>query len=448
MKSGTLFGIVGGLAGLSIVLYYSLTAVQVDISEPIAAVTDTTQHGASVYQNCADLAELTSSELAIVTASLRPAGEFDAPDDKTYITPSFCRIHGIAKPSTDSEIHFEVWMPESNWTGRYYQLGNGGFSGAIHYAEMVPLLQSGNAVAMTDDGNQSKGLHARWALNHPQKIVDWGHRALKVTSDHSKALIKAFYGSEPNHSYFSGCSTGGRQALVAAQRYPDDWDGILVGAPSSLWQFVGFAWNQNALMDNPESHIPAAKLPALQQAAFQYCKAEAQVIDGIAADPRFCRFDPRILLCAGVENDQCLTQPQTEALQKLYAGPRHPQTGEQIYPGYEPTFELSWAPAMIADEAGEVWQHFYANQLFANMVFDNADWDFKTSSLQDNLKALEQKRIAGQSLARLMGTEPNPDLSRLEEKGGKILMYFGWGDALVAPQSGIDYYNRARLALG
>ena len=383
----------------------------------------------------------------VILASNIPAGPYKTPDGKTYTLPAFCRAQGIAQPSNDSNIHFELWLPSENWNGRYYQLGNGGFSGAIHYGPLAASLQQGSAVASTDDGHQAGGLDATWALGHPEKVKDWGHRALKVTADNAKSMLLAFYGKPARHRYFSGCSTGGRQALMAAQRYPEDWEGILVGAPSSLEQFIGFAWNESVILGKKGSSIAPQKIPAIQQAALRQCTSKTQVINGIATDPRHCRFDPDMLMCSAEENDACLTAAQAAALKKLYQGPRL-QEGGQLYPGYEPTMEAErWSTSILSDPPEQAVQFRYGRQFLSNIVYGDAGWRTNPFDLDAVWNDVKQQLILGESLDSVMNSR-DPNLHKLQQSGGKVLMYFGWGDSLVAPQSGINYYNKVKTAVG
>jgi len=395
-----------------------------------------------------------------ITAQSVPVGSFTAPDGKVYDVPSFCRVHGVSKPTNNSHINFEVWMPASDWNGRYYQLGNGGFAGSISYGEMAGNLNQGNVVSATDNGHEANALDASWALNHPEKIVDFGYRSLKVTTDKAKALINAYYGRKPHYSYFVGCSDGGREALMVAQRFPEDWNGILVGAPANYWtrQFTGFAWNQKALRANPYSYIFPGKLAAIQRAALSSCDANAHLVGGIASDPRFCRYDPSVLICQGRETDECLTKEQVRALKKIYSGPRDPQTGEKIFPGYEPTMESEtqksdgswtggWRQWITHKNPAEAAQFIFANEFFSNMVFDNPDWDIRTHSAKNDYEFTITKSIAGETMTSILNAD-SPNLGALEKRDGKILMYFGWGDASNPPQAGIDYYESVKNQMG
>src|SRR4051812_8421220 len=221
----------------------------------------------------------------------------------TSTVPTYCLVEAHAKPTSDSDIKILVGLPTAaNWNGRFVQSGNGGFAGSV--APPTGSVQLGYAGAATDDGHTGSGFDASWALGHPEKVIDFGYRALKETTNTAKALIAAFYGASPRYSYFSGCSDGGREALQEAQRYPGDWDGIVVGAPANFWthHFTGFVFNQQVLANTP---IAAAKLPAIQAAAVAQCDASDGVVDGVVENPQSCRFDPGRMLCG----DEQLSHP-------------------------------------------------------------------------------------------------------------------------------------------
>jgi feruloyl esterase len=292
---------------------------------------------------CEDLTSLSLPHATLTAAQFVPAGSFTPPGTTTALTnlPAFCRVAGFATPNPDSRIGFEVWMPASGaaWNGRYQQAGNGGFAGVIPFASLASALRAGYATAGTDDGHTGAGgsvLDASWALGHHPKVVDFGFRALKETTDKAKAVIAAFYGSAATRSYFVGCSDGGREALMEAQRFPDDFDGILAGAPANFWShhFTGFIWNEQALLG--DGAIPPAKLTLIQSAALAKCDEIDGVKDGVITDPRQCNFDPASLQCGGADSASCLTAAQVASVKKILSGPRNPRTGEQIYLGYEP----------------------------------------------------------------------------------------------------------------
>src|SRR5438309_4295591 len=191
---------------------------------------------ASAATTCENLASLKLADTIVSTAALVPAGDFQPPEGPAQPKlPAFCRVAGVIKPSPDSNIQFEVWMPASGWNGKFQGIGNGGFAGSIFYAGLASAVTLGYAAAATDTGHHADGTDASWALDHPQKVIDFGYRAIHETAEKAKALLAAFYGDRPKHSYFSSCSNGGRQALMEAQRYPADYDGIIAGAPANYW---------------------------------------------------------------------------------------------------------------------------------------------------------------------------------------------------------------------
>src|SRR5258707_10386047 len=258
--------------------------------------------------SCSSLTGIALPHATINVAQEVPAGSFTAPNAQVFNNlRAFCRVAGVSMPSPDSHIGFEVWMPLSTWNGRYQQSGNGGFAGAVPFGSLASALAAGYAAAGTDDGHT--GGTATFAPGHHQQVIDFGFRALKETTDSAKALIAAFYGSGPRRSYFVGCSDGGREALMEAQRFPEAFDGISAGAPADDWThlFTGFIWNEQALFANPASTVPAAKLPAIQQAALAQCDLLDGIADGLLNDPRQCKFDPAVIACSGAETNDCLT---------------------------------------------------------------------------------------------------------------------------------------------
>ena len=290
----------------------------------------------SAQQPCEKLAGLKLSHTAIASAALVAEGPLPgatAPGNApAIIVPARCVVKAVAKPTSDSEIKFEVWLPAAGWNGKYQQVGNGGWAGTIPAAAMVEPLRRGYATAGTDDGHEG-GAGASWAVGHPEKLIDFGYRAVHETSVQAQAIIRAFYGKDPSYSYFVGCSDGGREALMEAQRYPEDFAGIIAGSPANFWShlFTGFIWNEQALLKDPASSIPPGKLPAIQKAALAACDSLDGVQDGLIEDPRTCHFDPQVMLCKGADSQDCLTAPQILALKKIYAGPTSPRTARRSF---------------------------------------------------------------------------------------------------------------------
>jgi len=401
-------------------------------------------------QDCAALSKLSLPDTTIVGAEAVAAGAFAPPGHAAMpYLPGFCRVSGAIKPSADSNILFEVWMPAAGWNGRFYGAGNGGFAGSVGYEGMVTALAHGYATASTDTGHQGGVAEAAWALGHPEKIADFGYRAIHETAANAKAIVAAYYGGPPAHSYFSSCSNGGRQALMEAQRYPADYDGILAGAPANYWTHLlaNAIWELQALQG--DAYISSPKLPAIEAAALAACDALDGAKDGIIADPARCRFDPSVLQCTGAETDSCLTAPQVDALKKLYAGGRL-SNGRQLFPGYTPGGEAEpggwslWitgpAPQRSLTHAFGA-QFFVGTQFFRNMVFDDPAWDYRTFAVDRDSKAADEK------LGAILNAT-DPDLSRFQSRGGKLILYHGWSDAAIAPRNTIDYYQSVAAKMG
>jgi hypothetical protein len=389
------------------------------------------------------LPDTTISSTAVVAAGAFklpagvPANPFAAPSfDKL---PAFCRVLGVIRPSPDSHIEFEVWMPVSGWNGKYHGEGNGGFAGSIQYASMSDAVLQGYATSSTDTGHQAGVTDARWALGHIEKVVDFGYRAVHETAEKSKVIVRAFYGSPAKHSYFSSCSNGGRQGLMEAQRYPEDYDGIIAGAPAANFTHVlaGFTLNLQALDSGPASYIPPAKYQAIETAVLAACDARDGVTDGLIDDPRKCDFKPAMLLCQGAETVSCLTQPQVAALQKIY-------TGSLVYPGYQPGGQSGpggWGLWISAARPEASLQYQFATQGGANLIYQNPAWDFRRFNADHDVQVADD--TMGQRLNAI-----DPNLKRFRDRGGKLILYHGWSDAALAPTATIDYYQSVVAKLG
>src|ERR1043165_360025 len=248
-------------------------------------------------QTCEKLAELKLPNTTITSAQSVAAGAFaptSGPAAAFKDLPSFCRVTGVIKPTDDSDIKFEVWMPASGWNGKFQGIGNGGFAGVISQPALAAAVARGYATASTDTGHTTTD--ASWALGHPEKIVDYGHRGIHEMTEKAKAIVSAFYGSGPKHSYFASCSNGGRQALMEVQRYPNDYDGLIAGAPANYFTHIltGFAWNLQATQLDPESYIAPSKMKAIETAALAACDVRDGVTDGVIDDPSKCTFAPSV----------------------------------------------------------------------------------------------------------------------------------------------------------
>jgi hypothetical protein len=396
---------------------------------------------------CESLMKLTLPATSISMAQPQPAGAFTPPLGKPLANlPSFCRVVGEIHPVADSSIKFEVWLPAAGWNGKFQGIGNGGYAGSIGFGQMADAVGHGYATASTDTGHAAgEGVDATWALGHPEKIVDFGYRAIHETAVAAKAIIRAFYGDGPRRSYFNSCSNGGRQALMEAQRFPEDYDGIIAGAPANYWTHLmaNAAWDTQALLGQKGSYIAANKLPAIQAAALAACDALDGVKDGVIEEPARCHYDPAVLLCAGPESDSCLTAPQVAALKILYA-PSRSTNGRQILPGYSPGGETEpggWGPWIVGPAPEQSLMFAFGTQFYKNMVFDNAAWDYHSFNVDRDTKAADDK------MARILNAT-DPELRRFKERGGRLILYHGWSDAAIPALNTIDYYRSVVAKMG
>jgi len=395
---------------------------------------------------CVALARLTLPQTSITTAVSVPAGDFAPVSGRLFHgLPPFCRVVGTIRPSADSDIQFEVWMPLSGWNGKLHGAGNGGFAGDINYAEMAVVLGHGYAAVSTDTGHKAAFIDASWAVGHPEKVIDFGYRAIHETAQKAKAILGEFYGVGPKRSYFMSCSNGGRQALMEAQRFPDDYDGIIAGAPANFWThlLVTAVADSQALLLEPGGYIPPDKLPAIQSAALKACDHLDGVRDGVIENPPSCRWDPGALLCKGVESDGCLTAPQVTALQEIYGGPRTSK-GKQVFPGYSPGGEGEpggWAVWITGAAPQRSLMFQFGTEYFKGMVFADPAWDFRAFQLDRDLPASDQK------MSPVLNSV-DPDLRRFQARGGKLIVYHGWSDAAIPAQNAVDYYQSVLSKVG
>jgi hypothetical protein len=354
-----------------------------------------------------------------------------------------------SSPTSDSSIGIEVWLP-ADWNGKYLQSGNGGFAGNVPYSSLANGIQRGYAAAGTDDGHSDPvNTDASWALGHPQKVIDYGYRALKETTDNAKAVIKAFAGDAPQFSYFAGCSDGGREALMESQRYPDDFDGIVVGDPANntvalLTQFI---WNMQAQLVSSGSYIPPAKLPTITNAALAACDGLDGVLDGVINKPRQCHFNPDELLCTSGDDNSCLTAPELAAVKKIYSGP-HTSGGQTINPGFLPGAEAyagGWStwmtgPGPNADSITQAAQYQFGLNFFRYFVFNDPNWDLLTFNFDTDVDKALAAPIAGEALADVQQSV-DPDLNPFRAHGGKLIQYHGTTDGAIPPGDSIEYHR-------
>ena len=404
-------------------------------------------------KGCADLKQLKLANAVVDSAEVVAAANTKLPAPLDVLgemkLPQYCRVKATATPTPDSKIQIEVWMPLSTWNGEFLQIGNGGLAGSINSPVMMEHVSHNFAVAATDDGHTGAGVDGSWAMGHPEKVIDFGYRAVHETSDKSKQIVAAFYGKPAKYAYFNGCSEGGREAMMEAQRYPEDFDGILAGSSAHSWMqlMTAFAWNSQALMKDPASYIPEAKRPAVENAALAACGTQDGVTDKFVKDPLACKFDPAVLLCKGADGNDCLTAPQVKALKSVYDG-AHNSAGEKIAAGYEPGGEAEpglpgisfssyvFGPAPMASLDVIFSSAFYGSFVFEKPKYSVLDLNFDTDI-----------PLAAKKVGSVMDAT-NPDLQAFKAHHGKLLQYHGWLDGSPSPLLSVEYYRRAESAMG
>ena len=393
---------------------------------------------------CTNLKSISLPNTTITMAESVPAGTFTPPaggaaggqrgaQPAALSVPAFCRIGAILRTSSDSEIEMEVWLPET-WNGKFQFVGGGGWAGVISYTALVTALNEGYATASTDTGH--KGGNANFAIGHPEKLVDFAYRAVHESTVKAKAIMTTFYDRAPRLSYWNGCSTGGRQGLMEAQRYPEDFDAIIAGAPAN-YQTHLHVWDLSVsvpALKDPARVVSAAKLTALNNAVIGACDAKDGVKDNLLNEPRACKFDPSILLCKAGDSDSCLTVPQLESVKRMYS-PAKTRAGEIVFPGKEPGSETGWnavsggqAPAGVSLGSFQV-------------AYDDLNWDWRSYDLDRDLKIVDEK--VGTIVNAI-----NPDLSAFKARGGKLILYHGWNDTAISPGNTVNYYNSVLAKIG
>jgi feruloyl esterase len=384
---------------------------------------------------CAGIRDLKLDHVAITAAETVAPGAFQPAQTKGgkvnpyQNLPEFCRVAATITPVADSEIKIEVWMPAgARWNGNLQSVGNGAWAGTISYPAMATALADGYAAASTDTGHTG-GNPANFIPGHPEKVIDFAYRAVHEMTVAAKAIAASNYGRPPAKSYFNGCSTGGRQALAEAQRYPGDYDGIISGAPANYVTHLQGAqvWTATLVNKDEASRIPQAKFAAIKEAALAACDALDGVKDGVIENPLRCNFDPQMLACKGADADTCLTPAQVEAARKTYAGPKDSR-GRSLFPGVEPGSESGWNTLSGARAMG------LADETYRFLVFKDDTWNYLTFDAERDM-ALADRTIA----STMNSTDPN--LRPFFQRGGKLLMYHGWADPGIAPRNSVNYYN-------
>ena len=342
--------------------------------------------------------------------------------------PSFCRVAATLKPTSDSDIKMEVWMPTSGWNGKFQAVGNGGWAGTISYPALANAVAGGYASASTDTGHT--GNSAAFALGHPEKVIDLGYRAVHEMTVQAKAIIDSYYGNAPRLSFWNGCSTGGRQGLTEAMRYPADYDAIVAGASALNWMRLhGVRMALSGIVhQSSDSYIPPEKYPAIHDAVLAACDVLDGVKDGVLESPARCRFDPKALECKGADGPTCLTTAQVETARTLYA-PVKNAAGATIFPSLmQPGSELGWATLAGPEPLGN------ALEAFKYLVFKDPNYDWHRFNAATDIELAEKIDNGVLSL-----TDPN--LKPFFGRGGKLLMYHGWSDPQITAMNSVTYFN-------
>lgn len=354
--------------------------------------------------------------------------------------PAYCEVEGFVAP----QVGILMRLPTQGWNGKFLEVGCGGFCGVFTFIRDCDApLRRGYACITTDMGH--KGLEVEgveWAYNNPQAVIDFGYRATHVTALAGKAIAERFYGRKPDRSYFSGCSCGGRQALVEAERFPDDFNGIIVGAPGITYSefTLGFALRARTL--RAESGRPLFDPAAIQfigRAVIAQCDMNDGLKDGQIGDPRLCRFDPRAHVCRSGATTDCLTREQADAALSFYSETKS-ASGDRLG---DCAFLPGWETSYLGMGDAPVLKRRFYEDFFKYMALQpnpGPAWRFEQFDLDRDPRRMGQ-------IDALIGAD-NPDLSRFRAAGGKLIFYHGWGDGGLSPLTSIDFYQRIERVMG
>jgi Tannase and feruloyl esterase len=387
--------------------------------------------------SCDSLAALALKETTVTAAQLVPAGQFSAPSGGRGASsfkdlPEFCRVAATIQPTSDSDIKVEVWLPATGWNGKFQAVGNGGWAGVISYSAMADAIRAGYASASTDTGHV--GGRGTFALDHPEKLIDFAWRSEHEMTVKAKAIIQEFYGRAPRLSYWNGCSTGGRQGLKEAQKFPDDYDGIIAGAPANRTAMS--LWIAHAVLKDPASYIAPSKYPIVHRAALAACDNLDGLTDGLIDDPTKCHFDPNVLLCKAGDGPECLTAPQVEAARKIYSPALNPRTGHELFSSLVPGTELGWG---VQAQGPEPSANIYDQYRY--VVFKDPTWDWKTFNFDSDV-------VRGDRPENLVMNATDPNMKAFFGHGGKLLLYHGWTDSNIPALNTIKYYKSVVDTMG
>lgn len=411
-----------------------LLVVFVAVITPSVEVRFASSEQAHGTASCAKLASLVLPQTSITLAQFVDAGG-SIETGAAQAPRAFCRVAATLKPSADSDIKMELWMPTAGWNEKFQAVGNGAFAGSIAYPAMASALRRGYAVASTDTGHT--GNTGRFGLGHPEKVVDFGWRAVHEMTVVSKRIVAAYYDSGPRYSYWTGCSAGGRQALKEAQRFPEDFHGIVAGAPGLDW--TGRAVQATRVAKALESRTAARLLEPqrrrLHDAALDACDAADGLKDGLIANPQRCAFDPAVVRCKGADSEGCLTGAQVETARLIYSSAVNRKTGREIA-GLMPGSELGWTDLGWTASARAT-----GLDQFRFIVFGEPAWTIDRFDLDADIARAED--LDGGTMNAL-----DPNLKPFFERGGKLIHYHGWSDPQISPGNSTQYYARVLETLG
>lgn len=399
--------------------------------------------------DCPGLANTTLPTGKITAAALVPAGGFTPPvagpfggapggTANPYANlPEFCRVSATLAPTADSDIKIEVWLPAGDWNGKFVGIGNGVWAGQISHFQMGDPLTRGYAVASTDTGHAGNGMTVDFAVGHPEKLADFGYRAVHEMTVAAKQLITAFYGSAPGKSLWNSCSTGGRQGLMAAYRYPEDYDAISAMAPANPMTdlMTQSVWTGYQALRSPEAALPREKLAAVHAAFIAQCDAKDGVADKLVSRPESCAFDPAVAACQAGDGPDCLTSAQVETMRAIYRGVRDAKTDAALLPGFPPGSEMQLALLLGGPEPFPAATGYMRLLVFADPAWDFSGFDYG----RDTLRARE----FGQAVLDVPGDGLAPFFAR----GGRLLLSHGWNDGLIPANNTLAFYRGLRESL-
>jgi feruloyl esterase len=388
---------------------------------------------------CQDIGSLVLPNAMITSVESVPAGPYitqgrGGAQQVGPVLPAHCRVAATLTPASDSNIEMEIWLPTEGWNDKFLAVGNGGWAGSISLSAVANALSEGYAASSNDTGH--KGGSGEFALGNTDALIDFGYRSMHEMAVQSKTIIQEFYDQAPSLSYYNGCSTGGRQGLMEAQRYPTDFDAMVVGAPVNNVNHLHVSQTQKfmEILGDESRYIPREKVEMIADAVMNSCDGNDGVVDGIVSNPEMCRFEPASLACSGAGTDMCLTPGQVESLNRAYA-PTFTTDGELVYPGHAYGFELGWRMPEVGSTPPTL-----PTDSFRYLGHQDANWEWQTFDMERDLA------LVTENASYLESTDP--DLSAYKANGGKLIMYHGWNDPGPTPLNTIQYYNQVVDALG